>query len=235
MGKIHSIQTMGLVDGPGIRGVVFFQGCSLRCAYCHNPDTWELNRGGQEMTAEEIVNKLVKYKPYYERSGGGVTFSGGEPLLQPAFLLELLECCREQGLHTALDTCGVGLGDYDKILDLTDLVILDLKHSNPADFKDLTGRDMDKLHEFIVALNCSTARVWIRHVVVPSITDSKEHLAELKRLIATVKRVEKVELLPFHQMGQFKYEALGYEYRLRNVQPHTEEEFKTIEEEFFRD
>lgn len=232
MGRIHGIQTMGLVDGPGIRGVVFLQGCSLRCAYCHNPDTWEMGRG-EEITASELLSRLVKYKAYYDRSGGGVTFSGGEPLLQPEFLLELLQGCREQGLHTALDTAGVGLGDYEEILSLIDLVILDLKHSNHTGFKDLTGADMSRVEEFITALNRSTARVWIRHVVVPGITDGKEHLLGLKNLITTVKRVDKVELLPFHQMGEFKYEALGCEYRLRNVQPHTEEQFKEIEAEYF--
>lgn len=232
MGRIHSIQTMGLVDGPGIRSVVFFQGCNLRCSYCHNPDTWVMN-SGQEISALELLNKLKRYKPYYDRSGGGVTFSGGEPLLQPAFLLELLQGCREQGIHTALDTAGMGLGDYQDILALTDLVILDLKHSNPVGFKELTGADIADLQEFISALNRSQARVWVRHVVVLGITDGKEHLTQLKSLIATIDRVDKIELLPFHQMGEYKYQDLG-KYLLKDVQPHTEEQFKAIEEYFFR-
>lgn len=216
MGMINSLQTMGLVDGPGIRSVVFFQGCSLRCAYCHNPDTWDQGKG-QEIIAEDLVAKLIRYQPYYDKSGGGVTCSGGEPLLQPDFLLELLRSCQAKGIHTALDTSGVGLGHYSEILAATDLVILDIKHSDPAGFKDLTGGEMSKLEEFISALNKSTAQVWVRHVIVPGITDDKEHLTRLQTIISTIKRVAKVELLPYHQMGMHKYQALGYPYKLQDI------------------
>lgn len=232
MGRINSLQTMGLVDGPGIRGVVFFQGCSLRCAYCHNPDTWELAQG-QEMTASELVQKLVRFKSYYEKSGGGVTCSGGEPLLQPDFLLELLTLCQAKGIHTAFDTSGVGLGEYGDILRATDLVILDLKHSDAVGFKTLTGGEMTKLEEFIVALNQSTARVWVRHVVVPGITDGKDHLDRLKEIISTIRNVDKVELLPYHQLGVHKYQALGYQYKLQEIEPFSEEQFKQLEKDFF--
>mgnify|MGYP001163396267 CR=1 FL=1 len=234
MGKIHSLQTMGLVDGPGIRSVVFFQGCKLRCAYCHNPDTWDPNRG-QEITAEELVQRLIRFRPYYQKSGGGVTCSGGEPLLQPEFLLELLRLCRENGIHTALDTSGVGLGDYEDILAATDLVILDLKHSEPAGFQALTGGDMAKLQEFIEALNKTAVPVWIRHVVVPGFTDNELHLKRLKKIIATIKNVEKVELLPYHQMGVYKYRELGYPNRLQDVPPLSEEKFREIEKKFYQD
>jgi len=232
LGRINSLQTMGLVDGPGIRSVIFFQGCSLRCAYCHNPETWNKD-GGEEISSFELVSKLARFSYYFEKSGGGVTCSGGEPLLQPDFLLEVLRLCRIKGIHTALDTSGVGLGRYEEILAATDLVILDLKHSDPAGFKALTGGDMEKLEEFIVALNQSPARVWIRHVVVPGITDGQEHFVRLWKIISTIKKVDKVELLPYHQMGLHKYQALGYTYRLQDVQPFSEEEFKQREAAFF--
>ncbi len=170
-GKIHSIESMGLVDGPGIRVVVFFQGCKLRCAYCHNPDTWLLS-GGTEMTPEELIQKIVRFKPYFNRSGGGVTFSGGDPLLQPEFLLECLKLCKQNGVHTALDTAGFGNGDYTEILKYTDLVLLDIKHTTGQGYVSLTGRDSTDVNVFLEALRKSKSRVWVRHVVVPGITDS---------------------------------------------------------------
>jgi len=228
MGRINSLQTMGLVDGPGIRSVIFFQGCSLRCAYCHNPETWECGQG-QESSAQELVNKVARFLPYYRKSGGGVTCSGGEPLLQPEFLLEIFRLCQAKGIHTALDTSGVGLGSYEEILTATDLVILDIKHGDPIGFKALTGGDMRRLQEFIAALNKSMARVWVRHVVVPGLTDGQEHLTRLQQIISTIRKVDKVELLPYHQMGLHKYQALGYPYKLQDIQPFTPEEFKEIE------
>jgi len=232
MGRINSLQTMGLVDGPGIRSVVFFQGCPLRCAYCHNPDTWDTTKG-QEITVADLVAKLIRNQPYYDKSGGGVTCSGGEPLLQLDFLLELLRSCQAKGIHTALDTSGVGLGNYTEILAATDLVILDIKHSDPAGFKALTGGEMSKLEEFISALNKSAAQVWVRHVIVPGITDGKEHLERLKTIISTIKRVAKVELLPYHQMGVHKYQALGLNYKLQDIQHFPEEKFKRLEKDFY--
>ena len=146
-GKIHSIESMGLVDGPGIRTVVFFQGCKLRCAYCHNPDTWQLS-GGMEMTPEEIVQKIVRFKPYFHRSGGGVTFSGGDPLLQPEFLIQCLKLCKQKGIHTTIDTAGFGLGDYAEILKYTDLVLLDIKNTTSKGYVNLTGKDSKGVHFF---------------------------------------------------------------------------------------
>ena len=181
-GKIHSIESMGLVDGPGIRVVVFFQGCKLRCAYCHNPDTWKLS-GGMEMTAGEIVQKIVRFKPYFDRSGGGVTFSGGDPLIQPEFLLQCLKLCKLNGIHTAIDTSGFGNGDYAEILEYTDLVLLDIKHTSSQGYVSLTGKDTLGVNLFLDALRKSKSRVWVTHVVVPGITDSVEHITKLSKLL----------------------------------------------------
>jgi len=218
-GKIHSIESMGLVDGPGIRVVVFFQGCKLRCAYCHNPDTWQLS-GGIEMTPEELIQKIVRFKPYFNRSGGGVTFSGGDPLLQPEFLLECLKLCKQNGIHTALDTAGFGNGDYTQILRYTDLVLLDIKHTTGQGYVSLTGRDSTDVNVFLEALRQSKSRVWVRHVVVPGLTDSTEHITKLAKIISEeVPNVDKVELLPYHVLGVSKYEALSIPYKLKGVEP----------------
>lgn len=227
-GRIHSIESMGLVDGPGIRTVVFLQGCALRCAYCHNPDTWSLT-GGSEIDSGELLAKLLKFKPYYKSSGGGVTFSGGEPLLQPAFLLEMLKLCRESGIHTAVDTAGFGLGDYEEILSYTDLVLLDIKHSTEEGYRSLVCGEMSKVLEFIDALNRSEAKVWVRHVVVPGITDSPEHILRLRELIKNIRNVVKVELLPYHTMGEGKYAALGIPYSLEGVPPMDKEKVRELE------
>lgn len=203
-GRIHSIESMGLVDGPGVRVVVFLQGCKLRCAYCHNPDTWKLN-GGTEITPEDLIEKIVRFKPYFSRSGGGVTFSGGDPLMQPQFLLECLKLCRLNGIHTALDTSGFGNGDYTEILEYTDLVLLDIKQTTSKGYVDLTGRNTSDLNIFLEALRKSKSRVWVRHVVVPGITDSVEHITKIAEIInEEVPRVDKVQLLPYHVLGVSK-------------------------------
>ncbi|MGH4140631.1 pyruvate formate-lyase-activating protein [Clostridium sp.] len=218
-GRIHSIESMGLVDGPGVRVVVFLQGCKLRCAYCHNPDTWKLN-GGTEITPEELIEKIVRFKPYFSRSGGGVTFSGGDPLMQPQFLLECLKLCRLNGIHTALDTSGFGNGDYTEILEYTDLVLLDIKQTSSKGYVNLTGRNTSDLNIFLEALRKSKSRVWVRHVVVPGITDSVEHITKIAEIInEEVPRVDKVQLLPYHVLGVSKYEELGIPYRLKGVEP----------------
>ncbi|MBU3143551.1 pyruvate formate-lyase-activating protein [Clostridium sp. CF012] len=228
-GKIHSIETMGLVDGPGIRVVVFFQGCKLRCAYCHNPDTWCLS-GGTEMTPEEIVQKIVRFKPYFDRSSGGVTFSGGDPLIQPQFLLQCLKLCKLNGIHTAIDTSGFGNGDYSEILEYTDLVLLDIKHTSSIGYVNLTGRDAVDVNLFLQALRKSKSRVWVRHVVVPGITDSVEHITKLSKIISEeVPNVDKVELLPYHDLGVSKYEALGIPYKLKDVHPMDSEKLKELQ------
>ena len=228
-GKIHSIETMGLVDGPGIRVVVFFQGCKLRCAYCHNPDTWLLS-GGTEMTPVDIIKKLVRFKPYFNKSGGGVTFSGGDPLLQPQFLLECLKLCKENGIHTALDTAGFGDGNYDEILKYTDLVLLDIKHTTGKGYVALTGKDSTDVNVFLESLRKSNSRVWVRHVVVPGITDSQEHITKLAKIInSEVPNVDKVELLSYHVLGISKYEALSIPYKLKGVEPMDKDKTKELQ------
>ncbi len=218
-GRIHSIESMGLVDGPGIRTVVFFQGCKLRCAYCHNPDTWNLN-DNIEISTDEIMKKILRFKPYFSRSGGGVTFSGGDPLVQPEFLLDLLKKCKENGIHTAIDTAGYGNGDYDEILKYTDLVLLDIKHIDSDGYVILTGRDTKDINVFLSALRYSKSRVWVRHVVVPGYTDSLEHMDKIADIISNeIPNVDKIELLPYHVLGVNKYENLGLKYRLHGVEP----------------
>ena len=228
-GKIHSIESMGLVDGPGIRVVIFFQGCKLRCAYCHNPDTWKLS-GGIEMTPFDIIQKIVRFKPYFNRSGGGVTFSGGDPLMQPQFLLECLKLCKQNSIHTAIDTAGFGHGDYSEILKYTDLVLLDIKHTTSKGYIDLTGKDANNVNLFLQALRESEARVWVRHVVVPGITDSVEHITKIAKIISEeVPRVDKVELLAYHVLGVSKYEALAIPYKLKGIEPMNKDKISELQ------
>ena len=215
-GRIHSIESMGLVDGPGIRTVVFLQGCKLRCSYCHNPDTWGLG-GGTIISDENLIKKLIRFKPYYETSGGGVTFSGGEPLLQPEFLLALLKLSKKNKIHTAIDTAGYGFGEYSEILKYTDLVILDIKNVDDIGYKTITGKGKNGFDEFLEALSKTQVRVWIRHVVVPGLTDAREHIEKLAEIIKGIKHVDKVQLLPYHTMGIEKYEKLNIPYKLQGV------------------
>lgn len=227
-GRIHSIESMGLVDGPGIRVVVFFQGCSLRCKYCHNPDTWEYG-GGEEYTASELVDKIKRYKPYFETSNGGVTFSGGEPLRQPEFLIEALKLCKQEGIHTCIDTSGFGVGMYDEILKYTDLVLFDIKELTKENYKKVTLMNIDESLKFLEAVQRNGTKMWIRHVVVPGLTDGEEHIRELKEFISTLKNVEKVELLPYHVLGVNKYKKMGIKYLLEGVEPMDKEKIKEYE------
>lgn len=229
-GRIHSIESMGLVDGPGIRTVVFIQGCKLRCAYCHNPDTWNLNCG-TEVTPEELMKKILRFKPYFTRSGGGVTFSGGDPLVQPEFLLEMLKLCKANGIHTTIDTAGYGDGNYDEILKYTDLVLLDIKHIDSDGYVVLTGRDTKDVNLFLDALRRSNTKVWVRHVVVPGYTDTKDHMEKIATIInEEIPNVEKIELLPYHVLGVNKYDKLGIKYRLEGVEPMDKEKTKELQE-----
>ncbi|GAA0176725.1 pyruvate formate-lyase-activating protein [Clostridium sediminicola] len=218
-GRIHSIESMGLVDGPGIRTVVFFQGCNLRCSYCHNPDTWS-TKGGEEITSEELIAKILRFKPYFLKSGGGVTFSGGDPLMQPEFLLECLKLCKKNNIHTTLDTSGFGKGNYKEILKYTDLVLLDVKQYSSEGYKSLTGRDTTDLNIFLNSLKESNVPVWIRHVVVPGLTDSKSEILKIADFVNTnVSNVQKVELLPYHTLGIQKYRKMDIPYRLEGIEP----------------
>ena len=218
-GLIHSVESMGLGDGPGIRTVFFLQGCALRCRYCHNPDTWERNSGAAAWyTPGEVLRRLERFRPYYGCTGG-VTFSGGEPLLQPEFLGETMRLCRQAGIHTCLDTAGVGLGDYGAILANTDLVLLDVKHYTPEGYRAVTGADMGEYRRFLAAVQAAEIPLWVRHVVVPGLTDGEAHLAGLEDYLKTLRHVQRVELLPYHTLGVHKYAALGIPYPLEGVAP----------------
>lgn len=208
-GFISSIETMGLVDGPGIRYVVFMSGCALRCGFCHNPNTWQM-QGGMVMSDEELLRGIKRFMPYFTRSGGGVTFSGGEPLLQPRFLLSMLKRCREAGIHTCLDTAGVGLGEYDEILKYTDLVLYDVKATTPRGYRELCERDISETEAFQKALIKWGGPVIVRQVVIPTINDTPAYMQELATYIKqNIPTARGVELLPYHKMGVYKYKELG--------------------------
>lgn len=216
-GSIDSVETMGLVDGPGIRYVVFLQGCKLRCLFCHNPETWKMEEKNMT-TAEELIDKIKRYKNYFGKEGG-VTFSGGDPLCQPEFLLECLKQCKQEGIHTCLDTSGVGCNKelYPEILSYTDLVILDIKAVTPEAYKKMTGYPMKDFLEFLELCQKLEKKLWLRQVIVPGINDTEEYILELKKYIKNIKNVERVELLPYHLYGVEKYKKLGISYRLDGV------------------
>ena len=217
-GLINSIETLGTLDGPGIRFVVFLQGCKLRCLYCHNPETWNINSSDAiEITSQELVEKVEKYKNYFGEDGG-VTFSGGEPLLQPEFLLECLKLCKEKNIHTCLDTAGFGFGEYNEILKYVDLVILDIKAVEAEEYTNITGQKMNKFFEFLEVVQNHNKKLWLRQVIVPGINDNKDHIIKLKELAGKIKNVEKVELLPYKTIGVHKYRTLGLPYRLEGVE-----------------
>ena len=216
-GRILSFESMGLVDGPGIRAVVFMQGCALRCAFCHNPESWECG-AGQNVTSEEIFAKIQRFRPYFERSGGGVTFSGGEPLLQKDFVLDVFKRCKEAGIHTCLDTAGVGAGDYAELLSYTDLVLYDVKAIDAEGYRKICGGNIAVTEKFQEALRESGTETVIRQVVVPGINDSGEYMEKLKAYIKErIPQAKKVELLPYHLMGLHKYKKLGIEPGLAGV------------------
>ncbi|CAH2214553.1 pyruvate formate-lyase-activating protein [Tepidibacter aestuarii] len=223
-GRIHSIETFGTVDGPGIRYIVFTQGCPLKCKYCHNRDTWN-TQGGTEYNISELIDDMKKYIPFMKTSGGGLTVSGGEPTLQPEFLKGLLLEAKANNIHTAVDTSGfVDIDVIDPILDYTDLVLLDIKHIDRESFKDLTGVYNDKTLNLAKYLDKRNIPVWIRYVLVPGITDNQDDIKKLAKFISTLGNVENIEVLPYHSMGEFKWEELGYDYPLKGIPDATFEE-----------
>ncbi|SHI92469.1 pyruvate formate lyase activating enzyme [Clostridium cavendishii DSM 21758] len=226
-GRIHSIESMGLVDGPGIRFIVFMQGCNLNCAFCHNIDSLN-HKGGKEYTKEELIKMILRYKPYF-KSNGGVTFSGGEPLLQWEFLIDILKLCKEHNIHTVLDTSGVGVGHYDEILEYVDLVLLDIKHVTAEGYKKVTLKTMDKFNEFLEVLQRKNTPIWIRQVVTPGLTDSDKYMDELYEFLKGIKNIEKIEFLPYHVLGVSKYETMNIKYRLEGVPPMDKEKTKLLE------
>lgn len=221
-GYIHSFESFGAVDGPGVRYVIFMQGCPMRCRYCHNPDTWKLN-AGEEHDVDEIATKVLRYKSYWG-NGGGVTVSGGEALVQMEFVTELFKKLKENDVNTCLDTSAGPYRDtdeykakFDELMKYTDLVLFDIKHADPKAHKDLTGITNDNILKCLYHLEELKKPVWIRHVLVPTITDSKENLEAIKKIIDSLTIVERVEVLPYHNLGVHKYEGLGIEYTLKDV------------------
>lgn len=213
IGNIHSIETLGLVDGPGIRIVIFMQGCSLRCLFCHNPDTWQ-RESNFKMTPLEVVTLICKYKNYI-MNNGGVTFSGGEPLFQSEFLIETLKLCKKNKIHTCIDTSGVGT-NIEEVLKYTDLVIFDIKDVNDK-YQYLTGKKIDKSLEFLRICQKLNKKMWIRQVIIPGINDNEKYILELKKFISYLKNVEKVELLPYHTKGVSKYKKINIRYQLDGI------------------
>lgn len=227
-GLINSIETLGTLDGPGIRFVVFFQGCKLRCLYCHNPETWNINsKDAVEISPYELIEKVEKYKNYFGEDGG-VTFSGGEPLLQPEFLVECLRLCKEKNIHTCLDTAGFGFGNYEEILKYTDLVILDIKAVESNEYSKITGQKMSKFFEFLEVAQTMNKKLWLRQVIVPNINDDKIHIEKLKQFASTIKNVERIELLPYKTIGVQKYKTLNIPYRLENVPELSQEKLNEL-------
>ena len=230
-GFIHSTESFGTVDGPGVRFVIFLQGCPMRCKYCHNPDTWKMNTGSVR-SAESLIKEYQRNATFYTR--GGITVTGGEALMQIDFLLELFALAKEKGIHTCLDTSGItyhpGESPYnsklDKLMELTDLVMLDIKHIDPAGHKELTGHDNAGILEFARYLAIKRVPVWVRHVVVPGITDDPEQLTRLGEFIALLPNVKALDVLPYHVMGVSKYKELGIPYPLDGVEAATRDQAK---------
>lgn len=216
-GYVHSVETGGAVDGPGLRFVVFLSGCHLRCLYCHNPDTWHM-KDAKKTTSGELLKEILLYAHYLKRSGG-VTATGGEPLSQPEFVTALFQGCKAMGLHTALDTNGfLGVNASPELLAATDLVMLDIKAWDPVVYKNLTGAELAPTLRFAERLSEMRKPTWLRYVLVPGWTDNLEHVTELAAYAAKLK-IEKVEVLPFHKMGEPKWEAMKLPYKLKDTQP----------------
>lgn len=228
IGKIHSIESFGSVDGPGLRFVIFLKGCSMRCQFCHNPDTWDMD-GGETKTADELLSQALKYKTYWKK-GGGITVSGGEPLLQIDFLIEFFTKAKAKGVHVTLDTSGNPFtrkepffSKFNELINVTDLVMLDIKQMDEAEHKILTGHSNSNILDMARYLSEINKPVWIRHVLVPGGSDNDKQLTKLDEFIKTLKNVDRVEVLPYHILGTFKWEQLGIDYPLKGVEPPTKE------------
>jgi len=222
-GRIHSLESFGTVDGPGTRFVVFVQGCPMRCAYCHNPDTWEMN-GGTMMEPSYIIEQYERNSAFYQ-NGGGLTVTGGEPLMQVDFLIDLFTLAKEKNIHTCIDSSGIAFNPsntawiekLDHLMTLTDLVMLDIKHIDPEKHKELTSQPNQHILEFAAYLNEKNVDMWIRHVVVPGITDDDKYLFDLGYFIGQFDNLKALDVLPYHTMGEAKYKKLGTPYNLKGV------------------
>lgn len=222
IGYIHSKESFGTVDGPGIRYVLFMQGCPMRCLYCHNPDTWDMS-GGTAVSPEQIIEEYWNNRHFY--TDGGITVTGGEPLLQIDFLIELFKLAKAKGIHTCIDTSGVTYSEndteyrkkLDKLMELCNLIMLDIKHIDPNIHKTLTGHSNERILAFAKYLDSKNVPLWIRHVVVSGYTDNKEHLLALGKFIGSIKSLRALDVLPYHTMGESKYEQMGIQYPLKGV------------------
>ena len=235
IGHIHSTESFGDADGPGVRFIVFMQGCHMRCRYCHNPDTWKMD-GGDEVTADEILKRALRFKPYWGKDGG-ITISGGEPLLQIDFVIELFKKAKELGINTCIDTAGNPFtkeepffSKFEELMKYTDLLLLDLKEINPTRHKDLTGFDNSNIIEMAKYLSEINKPVWIRHVLVPEHSDFDEDLDALGDFIDTLSNVDRVEILPYHTLGKFKWENLGIPYTLESISPPSAERIENAKQ-----
>ena len=235
IGHIHSTESFGAADGPGVRFIVFMQGCHMRCRYCHNPDTWKMD-GGDEVTADEILKRALRFKPYWGKDGG-ITISGGEPLLQIEFVIELFKKAKELGINTCIDTAGNPFtkedpffSKFEELMKYTDLLLLDLKEINPTRHKDLTGFDNSNIIEMAKYLSEINKPVWIRHVLVPEHSDFDEDLDALGDFIDTLSNVDRVEILPYHTLGKFKWENLGIPYTLESISPPSAERIENAKQ-----
>ena len=225
--SISKIESMGLVDGPGIRTVVFLNNCKLRCKFCHNPETWQLK--DNNYTVDQLVDKIKRNKPYFQKNGG-VTFSGGEPLLHYDFLIEVCKKLKEENIHIALDTSGIGYGDYNELLELLDLVILDIKSITKEGFIDITQTDSyNEFENFIKQLNESNKEVWIRQVIIPGVNDNKDYVKKLSTyIVKKIKNVKNVEFLPFHTMAFEKYKNLNIKNPYENIESMDKEKCQEL-------
>lgn len=219
-GNLHSVETFGTLDGPGIRYVLFFQGCHLRCLFCQNRDTWQPAMG-RKVGVDELLGDILRYKPFMDSSGGGITASGGDPILQPRFIAALFRAARAHGIHTALDTSGLSRISpaVEELLAYTDLVLLDVKHIDPETHRKLTGRDNELVLRFAEHLDRLSRPVWIRHVIVPGFSDSEASARATAEYLSRLGNIERVELLPYHEYGKHKWEAVGEDYPLEGVDP----------------
>ena len=216
VGYVRKLETMGMVDGPGIRTIAFLSGCPLRCLFCHNPDMWQHSQDDQ-VTVGELVDKLKRYKPYYQDTGG-VTFCGGEPLYQPKFLYEAMKACKEEGINTVLDTSGFGqVNTFDDILSVTDLILYDIKGLMDDKYREMTGVPIKVTQEFLAKAQAQEIPIWVRIVIIPGINDNYEYMDQLAEYIAPLNNIERVEILPYHTMGVNKYETIDMKYPLDGV------------------
>ncbi len=233
-GRVHSFETFGAVDGPGVRFIVFLQGCRMRCAYCHNPETWAMNEG-DIYTPQQVYDKAIRYQSYW-KNGGGITVSGGEALLQVDWVLEFFTLCKKNGIHTTLDTSGNPFtreepffSKFNELMKVTDLFLLDIKQINPIKHKSLTGWTNENILDMASYLSEHGKKIWIRYVLVPNLTTDATDQKQLKAFVDTLKTVERVEVLPYHTMGVPMYEKLGIEYPLKGTEPPTKEEIQAAE------